>query len=312
MKKYTKIAYIILILVVLLFGFFIYKVSGKNNSSEDIKSKTISEVKYVESKFSNLFNQLNNINFENYTISSKKIKEDAKEKSSSESESSKSQGGSSKNSQESGSSEESSGNEESSSSGENSSSSDNNQQYNLERSGVLTSKEEIDWKQIKNDVEDIYTSLYTMTIDLYQTTTNQQDIINFNKEYDNLTKAVKDENKENTLMELSRLYNYLPNFIENCTDDEKEKILIKTKNNIFKAYSILEKGEWTTISENINVAIQEFTKMVTDVSNQENKNQYNINKTYIMINELQNAVSLKDNEVFLIKYKNLLEELKKI
>ena len=30
-----------------------------------------------------------------------------------------------------------------------------------------------------------------MTLDLYQTNTKQQDIINFNKEYDNLTKAVK-------------------------------------------------------------------------------------------------------------------------
>ena len=84
---------------------------------------------------------------------------------------------------------------------------------------------------------------------------------------------------------------------------------IITKNNIFRAYSILDKEEWNTISENINNATQEFTKLVTDVSNKESGNQYNINKTYIIINELQNAVTLKDKEVFLIKYKNLLEEL---
>ena len=47
-------------------------------------------------------------------------------------------------------------------------------------------------------------------------------------------------------------------------------------------------------------------------SNKENINQYNINKVYVMINELQNAVTLKDKEVFLIKYKNLLEELQNI
>ena len=28
-----------------------------------------------------------------------------------------------------------------------------------------------------------------------------------------------------------------------------------------------------------------------------------------MLNELQNAVNLKDKEIFLIKYKNLLEEI---
>ena len=151
-----------------------------------------------------------------------------------------------------------------------------------------------------------------MTLDLYQTSVNQQDVVNFNKEYDNLTKAVKEENKENTLKELSILYDYLPKFVENCTDEEKEKALIKTKNNIFKSYSILEKEEWSTISDNINTAIQEFSKLVTSMDNKESGSQYNINKANVMINELQNAITLKDKEVFLIKYKNLLEELQNL
>ena len=29
--------------------------------------------------------------------------------------------------------------------------------------------------------------------------------------------------------------------MDNCTNSEKEKIIIKTKNNIFRAYSILDK-----------------------------------------------------------------------
>ena len=105
----------------------------------------------------------------------------------------------------------------------------------------------------------------------------------------------------------------MPKFVENCTDDEKEKALIKIKNNIFKAYSILEKEEWSTISDNINTAIQEFSKLVTSIDNKESGSQYNIiNKANVMINELQNAITLKDKEVFLIKYKNLLEELQNI
>lgn len=304
MKKYTIISYTALIVIVLLFGFFVYKVSGKNGTDENVKSKTLSEVKYLESKFLNLFNQVNNISFENYTISAKEVKKESKENktsntsggSSSEGESSNKQGGS----------------EKSENNSEETTEDTNNKQYNLERTGVLTQNQEIDWKQIKNDIEDIYTSLYPVTLDLYQTTTDSQDIVNFNKEYDNLTKAVKDENKEDTLEELTVLYDYLPKFIENCTDDEKEKIVIKTKNNIFKAYSVLDKEEWATIAENINNATQEFTKIVTNVNDQKNKNQYTINKAYVMANELQNAVLLKDKEVFLIKYKNLLEEIQNI
>ena len=198
MKKYTKIAYIALILIVLLSGFFIYKVSGKNKSNERLEEKTLAEVKHLENEFQNLFNQFNNISFENYKISSTEIK-----------------------------------------------------------------KEE-------------------------------------------------DENKEESLKELSILYDYLPQFVENCTEDEKEKTVIKTKNYIFKAYSVLDKEEWDTISDYINSATQEFTKIITNLDNKENGNQYNINKVYVMTNELQNAVTLKDKEVFLIKYKNLLEELENV
>lgn len=298
MKKYAKILYIALILIIFISGFFIYKVFGKNGSNDNIEEKTLAEVKHLENEFQNLFNQLNNISFENYKISSSEIKKEENEnQSSSSNQKSTSNGG---------------GNSEKSENQEESNSTEENKQYKLEEVGVLTENTEIDWKQIKNDVEKIYTYLYPMTLDLYQTSTNQQDIINFNKEYDNLTKTVKDENKDNSLKELSILYDYLPKFVENCTDDEKEKAVIKTKNNIFKAYSVLDKEEWNTISNNINNAAQEFTKLVTNINNKESGNQYNINKTYIMINELQNAVVLKDKEVFLIKYKNLLEELQNI
>lgn len=307
MKKYNKIAYIVLILISLLSGIFVYKVSGKNSPSEDLEEKTLSEVKHLESQFQSLFNQLNNISFDKYKVSSSEIEQKENKNQSSESSSSPSTNG--------GSSSEKSGNSEgsgNSKSSEESSESSNNKQYKLEEVGILTKDSEINWNQIKNDVEKIYISIYPMTLDLYQTSTDQQDIVNFNKEYDNLTKTVKDENKENTLIELSILYDYLPKFVDNCTDNEKEKTIIKTKNNIFKAYSILEKEQWSDISNNINNATQEFTKLITNIKNKENENEYNINKTYVMINELQNAVTLKDKEVFLIKYKNLLEEIQNV
>lgn len=307
MKKYTKIAYIVLILIILLSGFFIYKVFGKNNSNENLEEKTLTEVKHLENEFQNLFNQLNNISFDNYKISSSKIEE----KEGQEESSNTSQDSSGNKESNSGNSENSGDSNESKLSQDNSKTSDN-KQYKLEEVGILTKESKINWNQIKNDVEKIYTYLYPMTLDLYQTSTNQQDIVNFNKECDNLTKAVKNENKEDTLKELSILYDYLPRFVENCTNDNKEKTVIRTKNNIFKAYSVLEKEEWNNISNNINNATQELTKLVTNINNKENEKQYNINKAYIMINELQNAITLKDKEVFLIKYKNLLEELQNI
>lgn len=292
-----------------------YKVSGKNNTNEGIEEKTLSEIEYLENEFINLFNEVNNIKFENYTISETEIKENktqSKNKETTKSEngngSKNDSGDESKNSSNSNGSSDSSG--KTSTNGEQEES--NNKQYKLETNGILTSSSDINWNQIKKDVEKMYTLIYPMTIDLYQTKTNQEDIGNFNKEFDNLTKSAKEENKENYLLELTKLYDYLPKFIENCTSNQSKNVVIKTKNNIFKAYSILDKEDWNQISKNINDASQEFTKLITNTNQNETVNQYNVNKSYIMINELQNAVTLKDKEVFLIKYKNLLEELENI
>ena len=311
MKKYQKIAYIFLVIFVLSIAFILFKSYADSNKNEDEKEKTETEIQRIELSFVNMFNELNNIKFENYRINTSQInKEDLKDNSSSSaSESTPSSGGSS-------SSESSSSGEQGESQKENGSSqssekSKENQNYELKLSGVLTENSDINWENLKNEVEILYSAIPSLTIDLYKININKEKITNFNQEYDNLMKAIKEENKQNALDTLANLYNYLPDFIENSTDDTNKKILIRTKNNIFKAYSLLDKNDWNAITENVNLANQEFTKMLTN-SQSSNKNQYIINKAYVQINELQNSTQTKEKEIFLIKYKNLLEELENI
>ena len=311
MKKYQKIAYIFLVIFVLSIVFILFKSYADINKNEDEKEKTETEIQRIELSFVNMFNELNNIKFENYRINTSQInKEDLKDNSSSSaSETIPSSGGSS-------SSESSSSGDQGESQKENGSSqsseeSKENQNYEMKLSGVLTNNSDINWENLKNEVEILYSAIPSLTIDLYKININKEKITNFNQEYDNLMKAIKEENKQNALDALANLYNYLPDFIENSTDDTNEKILIKTKNNVFKAYSLLDKNDWNAITENVNLANQEFTKMLTN-SQSSNKNQYIINKAYVQINELQNSTKTKEKEIFLIKYKNLLEELENI
>lgn len=311
MKKYQKIAYIFLAIFVLSIAFILFKSYADSNKNEDEKEKTETEIQRIELSFVNMFNELNNIKFENYRINTSEInKEDLKDNSSSSaSETTPSSGGSS-------SSESSSSGEQGESQKENGSSqssekSKENQNYEMKLSGVLTNNSDINWENLKNEVEILYSAIPSLTIDLYKININKEKITNFNQEYDNLMKAIKEENKQNALDALANLYNYLPDFIENSTDDTNKKILIRTKNNIFKAYSLLDKNDWNAITENVDLANQEFTKILTN-SQSSNKNQYIINKAYVQINELQNSTKTKEKEIFLIKYKNLLEELENI
>lgn len=326
MKKTSKIWYIILIIIgVFIIGFGIYytvaKSKDKNTEEQDLNAKVSSELEYIEEKFVNLFNKMNNIEYENYKITVKDVeKSESNDKESGATTTGEEKSGNTSSSdlQSSGGSQggdSQGGNSEGSNSSQGESSSEqaaDNQMYELQAIGVLTQDSQIDWEKTKTEVENIYVSIPTITLDLYQTNVNQQDILDFNSKFDNLTVAIKNENKQETLQNLIEVYKYMPTFAEAVSQNSNiKKTALDTKLNIFQGYSKLDSGDWTTISNDIQTGIQTFAKLLTDAQIEKQK-QYSINKIYVMLNELKSASEKKDVEIFLIKYKNLIEELNNV
>ena len=316
MKKYRKIAYISIVLVFLIMVFCMYTVVAKNETDDTVKEKTLAGVKHLENELVNLFNEINNIKYENYTIYATKANEEEDKQGSSETPISEqsSSGKNSKGGQSSESGQESSsggqsseGKQDNSSQGE-----ETSKEYKLQEKGVLTRDEEVNWVQIKNDVEKIYVKLNSVEIDLQKILVSQEEFSIFNSEFYILTIAVKEEDRERALEQLSKLYDFLPSFVEKCDAGEKELIIVKTKNYILKAYSILEKEDWDSISSFAKEAYQEFSRLFIGLENNKNVNEYNVKKIHLMLNEFQNSINMKNKEVFLIKYKNLLEELENV
>ena len=68
---------------------------------------------------------------------------------------------------------------------------------------------------------------------------------------------------------------------------------------------------WEDIVKQIDSGIASFQSIMTD-ADYVSKNSNKVNKIYVALNELKNSCTLKDREVFLIKYKNALEELNSI
>lgn len=304
MKKYKRIAYVFVIVVIVVLSVTVYANASKEDK-ESKKEKNFSEVEFLETKLLNLFNEMNNIETRNYDISASEISNQAEDQKNSES----SQG----NSQQSNSQGEGSESNSNSSSSDSSpdTQSEASQKFDLVEKGILTNSEEINWKDIKNEIEILYLSIPTITIDLYQTNTNKEEILNFNKEFDNLTMVAKEEKKEETLSQLSKLYEYIPKFMENSTEDQLQKVVTETKSNILKAYSKLDSKNWQEISNDVKQAISVYSKLLTDTNIDPSK-EYSISKIYVMINELQNSVQMQDESIFFIKYKNIIEEINSI
>lgn len=301
MKKLKITAYIILIAIIVVIGTTIFvrvNEDGEKNKSE----KALTELKYLDSKLEDIFNEMNNITMRNYKVYTSNIEPKKKEGTNTSSEnSSSSEGGNSKSSTQTTSNEQEEGNQSNEDE-------KNLKNYTMQQEGVLTNTDVIDWNKVKNEIELIYTSIPAITLDLYGLNINQEEILNFNRQFDNLTVLVKNQNKEETLRELAKTYQYIPKFAEKVTEDILYRTVLNTKTNVFSAYSKLDGKNWDEISNEMKNAINIFSQLLTgNVVN--TNNQTTINKVYVMLNELQNATKVKDETVFLIKYKNLLEEI---
>lgn len=313
MKKFKIMSYIILIIVLVVLTLTVYT-SATQNKEEDEKEKVLAEIRYLDTKLVDLFNTMNNIETRNYRIYTTKIEESRSAENSGE-------GGSSSEGEEGSGNSSNSGSGADSGSG-NSSSSDNStggssdstetentgKSYEMQESGILTSDRNIDWTSCKNELELIYTSVSTITLDLYNLNMSQDDILNFNKEIDNLTVSVEGEDKQACLNNLVKVYEFIPKFAQNSVSDTLYKTVIDTKLNIFKAYCKLDSEDWDGMSSDITDAINVYSSLLTNAEIEKNK-QASVNKVYVMLNELKNAVDIKNSSVFLIKYKNLLEEI---
>lgn len=308
-KKILLGVILILIIIASVFGASFIKFKSKNNKWNDDKEKTVSEVRYLETKLTSLLNAMNNIKYENYKVMESKIDETESSsnstKSSGRSDSSNMNSGESKSKISSQSSEES----DSEQTGEEKESSQT--KYTLEKTSTLSnSSKEINWDKIKSEVEILYSVIPTTTLDLYSLNIDQNEILQFNKDFDNLTSSVKNEDKEKTLERLSKLYGYLPKYLEKIYENETYTNIVKTKSYVVSAYSIVDTENWNQISEYVKKAIESYSSVLNNITT--DSKTYNVNKGYILLNELQNAVNMKDKEIFLIKYKNLLEEFNSI
>lgn len=296
MKKFKIISYIILLIVLVILALTVYT-SATQDNSKDEKEKVVSEIRYLDTKLVDLFNNMNNIEMRNYKIYTTKIEESRSAETTGGGNSSSESGQNSKGT-----------NSDSSSSSGGSNTTNTEKNYEMTESGILTSSRDIDWTACKNEVELIYTSISTITLDLYKQNVTQEDILNFNKELDSLTASLQEENKQTALDNLIKIYEYIPRFAQNVSDDTLYKTVLETKLHVFKAYSKLDTKDWGTMATNLTDAINVYSSLLTNTGIETGK-QSSINKGYVMLNELKNAVDLQNDSIFLIKYKNLLEEI---
>lgn len=302
MKKQIIIGSIILICIVVCIVFIIIK-----NNSEDtsLYVKTEEEIEHLEEKVVAMMNSLNKITLSNSILIEEKTNQNSQTSGTTKQSNDNSQEG------EGGSSSQSSDSNSSSASNSSDNDKENNTQenskYEIVNDSILANKNQtIDWEYIKSSAETIHASWVTLTIDLHSLNVNNQDILNFSSVLDQATLSIKQEDKVATLNNLASLYAFFPSYIKQISNDSEKININYTKACILNTYALSEQDKWEDMKTQATSAIQYFTNIMNSVNV---KKQNKITKVYVLLNELNNSIDLKDKDLYKIKYRNVIEEL---
>lgn len=288
---------ILLILTIILTG------CGKKEDEETLKQKIASEIKYLDTQLINMLNQANGLSFENYIVEAQEVKKDDVKSSTKESDLSTKQGNDSSQGGSSGGSQGEGKSNQSSSENQN-----KNIQYKMVGNEILLQSRDTDWQVLKANIEKLYSTWSTVVLDLYKINVNSQNILGFNTDLDIATQAIKNENKQETLKSIAKLYSYMPIYSTELAKEDQINNVYNTKMNILNACVQIEQGNSIEVKNQLTNAEQSFLPIINNMNSNE-KNEVNINKSYILIKDLQNSSNNTDKDVFYIKYKNLIEQL---
>lgn len=315
-KKWIKyLIFIVIILAIIIAGtlFFYNKINKKTVGT---KEKILDELKYLDSTIIYMINDINNLN----NINSVKVQRTGTDTSSG---SSSTSGNNTKksNNQQSGEqteSEESSTASESVSGGTGDSGSSNNeiknmQKYTIQNNPIiLRDKENINWTNLENQAENLYSAWMTITVDLANENVSNDSILAYNENLDNLLTSIKQQDKNNSAICLANLYSLIPKYMEDTSNDEENINIEKIKSNVVSAYSIVGSEKWDDINKILAQAEINLTNLINSSSSSKETKQIKINKCYVLLKELIKSSNDKNADIFYLKYVNLINELEKI
>lgn len=298
MKKEKIIKYVAVLIVVIIIAisiFIIIKFKNNNKKDDNLNEKTQEELKYVSTKIIELMNGLNNITFSNYILIEEE-NTDNKEN----------------NSNENNENEANKYDTSSDKSNNTQSSSESNIKYELKGSNILSNNTgTINWDNEKGAIESINVKWTSLIVDLHQLNVNNDDILNFSNILNQTIVNIKQENKVNTMLDLANLYGYIPNYLKQFSNDEEKISIEYIKSNILNSYALVEQERWDEVKEQVFNSVENITNIMNSI-NTEQFSQYQINRIYVMLNELYSSIDLKDKQLYYIKYRNVMEELMNI
>ena len=180
--------------------------------------------------------------------------------------------------------------------------------YSMYAKGEYGVLEEINWDLIEENVIDLNGVLDTIILDMAEVEISNEDIIVFKDGVNRLSIATSNRNINAVLEEYNILYSILPKYAQNAFKNKNDVKRLELKSQIVSSFVYANLFDWESASTGINLADAKYKEMMDDVDYMKEYS-YNLNKIFILLSEIKNAIGLQELELVKIKYVNFIEKI---
>lgn len=171
---------------------------------------------------------------------------------------------------------------------------------------IVTKK--IDWEKLLKDTNKIESSIATTITDLTALNIEASEIEKLSTGVNNMIIAIEKEDINSYLISLNNVYALIPSYMEKYAGNNEKTFKKKLKYYTISAYIAYNDGNLEMAKTQASELERIYSEKMKEVGYLQN-NEYNLNKLYILIQELKRAIDSDSKELVKSKYLLTIEEI---
>ena len=157
-------------------------------------------------------------------------------------------------------------------------------------------------------MQKINDSWNTLILDLTEVNVQNQVIIGYSTDLNDLLIAVSKENESAMLDKLNDMYAKVILFKEAYSQEKNRIEKNKIKSDVLGVYCLVNKNDYPAAKTKATTTVENYKSLMNDIQYAE-ENAYNLNKIYVLLEEFSNAIQTENFDLVRMKYIVTVENL---
>ena len=180
--------------------------------------------------------------------------------------------------------------------------------FNMYAKGEYGRVEDLNWDLIKENVVELNGALDTVILDMSELDIPNENIISFKDGVNRLSIATSNKDINSVFEEYRLLYSLLPGYADKSFSNKNKVKQLELKSLVVSSYVYSELLNWDLAKATIDSAETKYKEMMDDIDYMKEYS-YNLNKIFVLLSEVKNAIYLEELELTKIKYVNFIEKI---